>query len=63
MGIYIISYIISWPKAVCASGCYYELKTASGSLTSLAFPQQVKTPSGGYLGHGREGIGRKELWL
>ena len=29
---------------------YYELKTASGSRTSLVLPQQVKSRSGGYFG-------------
>jgi hypothetical protein len=37
--IYIISYILSWPKAVCASRRYYESETpASGSPTSLVLP-------------------------
>ena len=48
---------------MCASGWYYELKTASGSRAPLVLPQQVKTRSWGYLGHGGEGIGGKEPWL
>ena len=35
---------------MCASGWYEGLKTASGSRTSLVLPEQVKIPSGGYLG-------------
>ena len=40
-----------------------NLKDCVWLSDSLVIPHQVKTRSGGYLGHGREGIGVKELWL
>ena len=40
-----------------------DLKDCAGFSDSLVLQQPVKTGSGGYLGHGREGIGGKELWL
>ena len=58
---------MSRPKAVCASGLYYELKksciTALGFRKSLVLPKQVglNTRSGGYLGHGGEGIGGRNF--
>ena len=39
------------------------LKDCVGFSDSLVFQQQVKARSGGYLGHGGEGIGGKELRL
>ena len=38
-----------------------NLKDCVGFSDSLVLPQQAKTRSGGYLGHGGEGIGGRNL--
>ena len=49
---------------MCASTWYFELKTASGSLSSLVglLPQPVKTRSGGYLGQSPARVGVPDGW-